>query len=524
MRHSSIFLGVTLLAAPVFSQSSTGWEIVGSASVSDGPAICCHIAVSNANVIHVAYQDMSLAGIPASVQKFENGAWHYVGAKGSASIAQAWYCRLAFDDADRLYIANRDYGVSGRISVRRFEVAANAWVSVGPNGASPGEAHYTDIAGGPGGIPYDVFADRSTIPSDRATCMSFANGTWSALGGPGFSPSPVAYTSVAIDSSGAPWVAFADSAHLDSNFNGKVSVMRFDAASSTWSFVGQPGFTSLGGLNARLRLDHDGVPYVAYYQWNSALVVMKYNGTSWVQVGGPASGGDVPTVETEQWRQWLSIDFDSQNKPYVAYQMLNNQRRAAVRRWSGSSWVPVGGTGFSSGAADYMSMAIDRNDVPLVVFRDGQSGTRLTVMRYAPSPITYCKGVVSSLGCTPVIGASGIPSVTDPTPFLLTATQIINNRAGILLYSLHPDNVPFLGGYLCLRSPLKRAGVVYSDGSMDGADCSGTFSQDFNALIQTGQFPDLVPGAMIFAQYYYRDSHGPNGPGLTNGLRFTIGP
>ena len=78
--------------------------------------------------------------------------------------------------------------------------------------------------------------------------------------------------------------------------------------------------------------------------------------------------------------------------------------------------------------AHYLAMAIDAQDVPFVVFRDPSQGLRLTLMRYAPSPYTYCSAVVSSLGCTPQIAASGTPSMTSPLPFVVGATQVISQR------------------------------------------------------------------------------------------------
>jgi hypothetical protein len=56
------------------------------------------------------------------------------------------------------------------------------------------------------------------------------------------------------------------------------------------------------------------------------------------------------------------------------------------------------------------------------------------------------------------------------------------------------------------------------------ADCSGTFRYDMNARIQSGADPALIPGAAVFAQFYYRDPPASFGSGLTDAVAFTICP
>jgi hypothetical protein len=132
----------------------------------------------------------------------------------------------------------------------------------------------------------------------------------------------------------------------------------------------------------QLRLDNNGVPHVAYYRWQSGIVVMQWTGSAWTQVGPDASGGDTPTIETEGWRQWVSLRFDSDNKPYVAYQLLSNGKSVVRRYESGTStWDLVGSSGFSPYRADYLVMALSSADVPYVAFRDSRTG-KLMVMGY----------------------------------------------------------------------------------------------------------------------------------------------
>jgi hypothetical protein len=137
----------------------------------------------------------------------------------------------------------------------------------------------------------------------------------------------------------------------------------------------------------------------------------------------------------------------------------------------------------------------------------------------------FCAGKVSSLGCIAQISASGVPSPTSPSAFTIVATSVINQSPGQLIYGYSSAFNPFQGGTLCLNGPV-RTPVHLSGGSPSGADCTGILSYDFNARIQSGVDPLLVPGASITAQYYFRDALDPFGfgSGLSNAIRFTICP
>jgi hypothetical protein len=71
---------------------------------------------------------------------------------------------------------------------------------------------------------------------------------------------------------------------------------------------------------------------------------------------------------------------------------------------------------------------------------------------------------------------------------------------------------------------VRRTGVLASGGSTSGSDCTGTYSFDFNALIQSGFDPSLVAGAEIYAQYWSRDPSSASHTSLSNALRFLINP
>ena len=141
-----------------------------------------------------------------------------------------------------------------------------------------------------------------------------------------------------------------------------------------------------------------------------------------------------------------------------------------------------------------------------------------------PQPADYCVGKVNSQGCTPSIGFAGSPSASSPNPFLITAEQVINNKTGFLIYGFTPASTPFQGGTLCFSGQLKRTTVQNSGGNPPPNDCSGTYSFDFNARIQSGLDPNLVVGKNVYAQYYMRDPASSPAVGLSDALAFTVCP
>lgn len=141
-----------------------------------------------------------------------------------------------------------------------------------------------------------------------------------------------------------------------------------------------------------------------------------------------------------------------------------------------------------------------------------------------PAPVVYCTAKVSSVGCLPAISSTGSASSTAGTPFNINAQLILNNKNGLLFFGVTGrTSFPFQGGTLCVLPPIRRTGAQASGGSSSGSDCSGAFSTDFNAVVQSGVFPDLTAGVLIDAQYWYRDPASPSATGLTNAIEFGIG-
>ena len=148
---------------------------------------------------------------------------------------------------------------------------------------------------------------------------------------------------------------------------------------------------------------------------------------------------------------------------------------------------------------------------------------------YAFGPMTYCAGKLNSQGCVPSIGFIGSCCATNPAPFFVTATLVVDKKAGLLFYGFGARAQPFQGGLHCIQPPTTRCPAQFSGTNglpPPGNFCSGNYAFDFKARVQSGAHPSLAPGAVVFAQWWHRDPSDPSGfgTGLTNAISFGIAP
>ena len=120
---------------------------------------------------------------------------------------------------------------------------------------------------------------------------------------------------------------------------------------SSWASLGEAGFSAGSAAYISIAINSSGTPYVVYQDVSNGnkANVMKYNGSSWELVGESGfSAGNA---------SYTSIAFDSNDTPYVVYKDAVNSYKATVMKYNGSSWQPVGTAGFSADTADYTTIA-----------------------------------------------------------------------------------------------------------------------------------------------------------------------
>ena len=245
------------------------------------------------------------------------------------------------------------------------------------------------------------------------------NGTtgWELVGSAGFSADYAPYISLALDASGTPYVAYEDGG------NGyHASVMKFTGNGTTgWELVGSAGFSANIADYTSLALDASGTPYVAYQDYGNLnkASVMKFTGngdTGWEAVGLPGFSAGVAN--------YTSLALDASGTPYVAYQDYGNSNKASVMKFNGSSWVNVGSAGFSTDEAYLPSLALDASGAPYVAYSDNANSGKASVMKYAAA--STAKDITAFSFTNPA--ATGVINGTDiavTVPFGTNVTALV---------------------------------------------------------------------------------------------------
>lgn len=228
-----------------------------------------------------------------------------------------------------------------------------------------------------------------------------------------------------------------------------------------------------------------------------------------------------PTVIRAQVYDNATALITAHNSTWLEVEVDGGPSQVFPMTYSGGQVFRGEVPGSFEGAVSYRAYSQDEN---------GNLGVSASASYLAqPGPCAagiqvYCTAKVNSQGCLPSITMEGCPSMTDPGPAPVFATQVVNNKNGNLFFGFAPKGLPFQGGFLCVQPPSKRTPVQGSGGNPPPNDCSGVFTFDFNGRIQSGSDPTLQAGVTVYAQYWSRDPLSPSTTGLTDAVSFTIQP
>jgi hypothetical protein len=308
-------------------------------------------------------------------------------------------------------------------------------------------------------------------------------------------------------------------------------VQRWDG--QTWTV---PGSGVDGTVTALAVFDDGGGPALyAGGEFHSvagrkALHLARWDGTHWSEVG------DGLGSDADEWTVGGLAVFDDGSGPQLIvtgrFTSAGGLRVSNAAAWDGTRWSPLD-AGLGEPGWRQSLLQHDEDGVRTLWASGGfsRAGDRAAwgVARWSDAcseePLAYCTAKTSPLGCRPGVSWSGTPSATSAAPFWIGARGVDSHRSGLLFCGLDGQAAaPFLGGTLCVASPLHRTPLQNSGGNPPPHDCSGAFALDFNAWIRAGSCPGLVAGTQVRAQYWYRDPASPGGGGLSDAIAFAIGP
>ncbi|WP_010243550.1 InlB B-repeat-containing protein [Acetivibrio cellulolyticus] len=108
---------------------------------------------------------------------------------------------------------------------------------------------------------------------------------------------------------------------------------------------------------------------------------------------------------------YTSIALDTNNTPYVAYVDARNGGKVTVKKYTDNVWQTVGTEGFSEKKAIDTSIAIDKNNIPYVVYIEGPNG-KIVVKKFVDNKWTtlaFCVGFGDDVSMA--IDSKGTPYV-----------------------------------------------------------------------------------------------------------------
>lgn len=238
----------------------------------------------------------------------------------------------------------------------------------------------------------------------------------------------------------------------------------------------------------------------------------------WIDTNGrlhvSSPTGDVPTsvvLQRERWYRVLTrVDYAAQTVSVSVDGLL----AASVPALSGATWDFHAFTSLMFLQPGDDRMYVD--DFSLTT-HDGSLST------------TYCTAGTTTHGCAAQMGASGTPSASATSGFVLQATAVEGAKSGMIFYGTHGRVAwPWAAGstsLLCVKTPLQRTALA-SSGGVDGT-CSGTLALDFLAFVAAHPAALGAPfgaGATVQAQAWFRDPLAVKAVNTSNALEFTLLP
>lgn len=359
-------------------------DSVGDMGFSKNEAYFSISAIDSNNILYVAYADWGNAG-KLTVKKFDGMTWVTVGTVGFSDSSMFHDVNIAIDKNNTPYVAYCDsLNNTNKITVKKFD--GTAWVTVGTAGFSTGQAIYFDMVFDKDNIPYVVFMDYGV--ANKAVVKKFNGTTWVTVGVLGVSASTAWYPSLAFDSNNNLYLAYRDGSTTPGR---AATVKKFDG--TTWTTVGTTGFSAGVVWDINIAIDNNNVPYVIYQDDvnNKKSTVKKFNGTSWITVGVIGFSEDIASSN--------NIAFDRNNNLYASFKKINsitNLSNGVLMKFDGTSWIKLASTFSNQGQSDYISLLIDKNNIPYITYLDRLNSSSVTVLKYDNSLESKINNLVAS--------------------------------------------------------------------------------------------------------------------------------
>jgi surface antigen len=250
----------------------------------------------NGGTPNVLYVQTEAAQNIMHVKSYSTGAWSQVGGPGyNPTCMMLFSSALALDGASPHAVTVGAGGCGIGVTYASWDGSA-WWLTPTPPAPMPGLITMN------GGSNADLVHDGSQAlvammdgGHRYVRYWDGANTVWADLGGslnmgaPGAGSMGAHYLSMALDASGTPYVAFAETVGTTI----EIYVKQYDSTNG-WTLVGTGKISGPGNADQPSIALIGGMPHVAFVEQVAGVgrvLVRRYNGTDWQRVGAPLNAG-----------------------------------------------------------------------------------------------------------------------------------------------------------------------------------------------------------------------------------------
>ncbi|MEJ5056299.1 hypothetical protein [Sphingobacterium sp. MYb382] len=291
--------------------------------------------------------------------------WFPVGAEDGFSETRVDVVTMAFDSKGTIYAAYKDYGAGAKTqnaSLQKFE--NGAWSYVGGQFGSYERVTYLSMQVDATDVPYIgyIFGRAAAPYPNRGTYVeSFKNGAWS---GQTFPQSSTGFSSKMFKGRDNK-LYYATMDLAKGTAVRKPSIYKLDKG--TWSLVGTtnvgPSNSNSGNQGIDLDVTEDGQIYMVYQSNSPSYVtyVMHWDGTTWRQLGD----GFAQTTSSTANRDNVAIKVHPDGRVFLVYGDLNNGVKVTTYNKTTGNWNPS--TQVSTQNSDKFELKISKEGIPYLL-------------------------------------------------------------------------------------------------------------------------------------------------------------
>ncbi|GEM45569.1 ExeM/NucH family extracellular endonuclease [Deinococcus cellulosilyticus] len=259
------------------------------------------------------------------------------------------------------------------------DVTETAMPSQGALSTGTSAASRPHIIAGPNGLPVLTYHESATGQSQNVYVKRWNGTSWDALGGALDVNATVASNNarLVVDSGNTPYVVWQENSGGTEGTN--IFVKKWNGTS--WDLLGSALDTTVTNSSSvpAMAMGPNNQPVVTWYESvtgeSTNIYVKRWNGTSWVALGGALDTTAALNATNSR------IAVDSSNRPIVVWQeqvqgTSPSNYNLKVKRWNGTTWDVLGAEldVSLSNTTNLADIAVGSDDHPVVTWQETVSG------------------------------------------------------------------------------------------------------------------------------------------------------